>query len=98
MKHLIFLLVLSLLTGCIGPLKELDRQIEDVYFDNGLDDIPEPLPEDFVNKVSVSQPWLKEFDLLPGYAEVVFKEDSIFFITEDGIFTKISQDTGDVLF
>ena len=98
MKHLIFFLVLSLLTGCIGPLKELDRQIEDVYFDNGLDDIPEPLPEDFVNKVSVSQPWLKEFDLLPGYAEVVFKEDSIFFITEDGIFTKISQDTGDVLF
>jgi len=89
---------MSLLSGCIGPLKELDRQIEDVYFDNGLDDIPQPLPEGFENKVSVIQSWLKEFDSLPGYAEIVFKEDSIFFITEDGVFTKISRDTGDVLF
>ena len=98
MNHLIFFFVLSLLSGCIGPLKELDRQIEDVYFDSGLDDIPEPLPEDFVNKVSVSQPWLKDFDLLPAYAEIVFREDSIFLITEDGVFTKLSQETGDVLY
>ena len=98
MNHLIFFFVLSLLSGCIGPLKELDRQIEDVYFDSGLDDIPEPLPEDFVNKVSVSQPWLKDFDLLTAYAEIVFREDSIFLITEDGVFTKLSQETGDVLY
>jgi len=98
MNHLIFFFVLSLLSGCIGPLKELDRQIEDVYFDSGLDDIPEPLPEDFVNKVSVSQSWLKDFDPLPAYAEIVFREDLIFLITEDGVFTKLSQETGDVLY
>jgi outer membrane protein assembly factor BamB len=98
MKNFLSLFFLFSIVGCIGPVKELERQIQDVYFDSGLDNTPEPLPEDFENKVQVNQPWLKEFDLLPGYAEVVFKEDSIFFITEDGIFTKISQDTGDVLF
>ena len=97
MKNLLFLFFLIPLSGCIGPVKELERQIQDVYFDSGLDNTPEPLPEDFENKVSVNQLWLKEFDLLPGYAEIVFKEDSFFFITEDGVFTKISQDTGDIL-
>jgi len=98
MKKLLFLFFLLPIVGCIGPVKELERQIQDVYFDSGLDNTPEPLPEDFENKVLVKQPWLKEFDLLPGYAEIVFKEESIFFITEDGVFTKLSQDTGDVLF
>jgi len=98
MKNLIFLFFLLPIVGCIGPVKELERQIQDVYFDSGLDNTPEPLPEGFENKVLVNQPWLKEFDLLPGYAEIVFKEDSILFITEDGVFTKLSQDTGDVLF
>ena len=98
MKHLILFFVMSLLSGCIGPLKELDRQIEDVYFDNGLDNIPEPLPEDFENKVTANQLWLKEFDPFPEYAEIVLKEDSIFFITEDGVFSKVSLDTGDILF
>ena len=97
MKNLLFLFFLLSIAGCIGPVKELERQIQDVYFDSGLDNTPEPLPEDFENKVSVNQLWLKEFDLLPGYAEIVFKEDSFFFITEDGVFTKISQDTGDIL-
>ena len=98
MKNLLFLPFLLLIVGCIGPVKELERQIQDVYFDSGLDNTPEPLPEGFENKVSVNQPWLKEFDFLPEYAEIAFKEDSIFFITEDGVFTKLSQDTGDVLF
>jgi len=98
MKKLLFLFFLLPIVGCIGPVKELERQIQDVYFDSGLDNTPEPLPEGFENKVQVKQPWLKEFGLLPGYAEIVFKEDSIFFITEDGVFTKLSQDTGDVLF
>ncbi|MEK9714702.1 MAG: hypothetical protein VW199_02555, partial [Methylophilaceae bacterium] len=88
MKNLLFLFYL-LIAGCIGPVKELERQIQDVYFDSGLDNTPEPLPEGFENKVQVNQPWLKEFDLLPGYAEIAFKEDSIFFITEDGVFTKL---------
>ena len=98
MKKLLFLFFLLPIVGCIGPVKELERQIQDVYFDSGLDNTPEPLPDGFENKVQVNQPWLKEFDLLPGYAEIVFKEDSIFFITEDGVFTKLSQDTGDTLF
>jgi len=98
MKKLLFLFFLLPIVGCIGPVKELERQIQDVYFDNGLDNTPEPLPEGFENKVQVKQPWLKEFDLLPGYAEIVFKEDSIFFITKDGVFTKLSQDTGETLF
>jgi len=98
MKKLLFLFFLLPIVGCIGPVKELERQIQDVYFDNGLDNTPEPLPEGFENKVQVKQPWLKEFDLLPGYAEIVFKEDSIFFITKDGAFTKLSQDTGETLF
>jgi len=98
MKILLFLIFIISIVGCIGPVKELERQIQDVYFDSGLDNTPEPLPEDFVNKVSVNQPWLKEFNLLPGCAEIVFKEESIFFITENGVFTKLSQDTGDVLF
>jgi outer membrane protein assembly factor BamB len=98
MKNFLFLFFLLFITGCIGPVKELERQIQDVYFDSGLDNTPEPLPEDFENKVQVNQPWLKEFDFLPRYAEIVFKEDSIFFITEDGVFTKLSQDTGDTLF
>ena len=98
MKNLLFLLFLLLIVGCIGPVKELERQIQDVYFDSGLDNTPEPLPEGFENKISVNQSWLKEFDFLPEYAEIAFKEDSIFFITEDGVFTKLSQDTGDVLF
>ena len=98
MKKLLFLFFLLAIVGCIGPVKELERQIQDVYFDSGLDNTPEPLPEDFENKVQINQPWLKEFGLLPGCAEIVFKEDLIFFITEDGVFNKISQDTGDVLF
>jgi outer membrane protein assembly factor BamB len=98
MKNFLFLFFLLFITGCIGPVKELERQIQDVYFDSGLDNTPEPLPEDFENKVQVNQPWLKEFDFLPRYAEIVLKEDSIFFITEDGVFTKLSQDTGDTLF
>lgn len=98
MKKLLFLFFLLPIVGCIGPVKELERQIQDIYFDSGLDNTPEPLPEGFENKVQVKQPWLKEFDLLPGYAEIVFKEDSIFFITEDGVFTKLSQDTGETLF
>ena len=98
MKNLLFVFFLLTIVGCIGPLKELDRQIQDVYFESGLDNTPEPLPEGFENKVQVKQPWLKEFDLLPGYAEIVFKEDSIFFITKDGAFTKLSQDTGETLF
>ena len=98
MKNLLFLFFLLSIVGCVGPVKELERQIQDVYFDSGLDNTPEPLPEGFENKVSVNQPWLKEFDPLPKYAEIVFKDDSIFFITEDGVFTKLSQDTGDVLF
>jgi len=98
MKKLLFLFCLLSIVGCIGPVKELERQIQDVYFDSGLDNVPEPLPEDFENKVQINQPWLKEFDFLPRCAEIVFKEDSIFFITEDGVFTKLSQDTGDVLF
>ena len=98
MKNLLFLFFLFSIIGCIGPVKELERQIQDVYFDSGLDNTPEPLPEDFENKVQVNQPWLKEFGILPGYAEIVFKEDLIFFITEDGVFTKLSQDTGDTLY
>ena len=98
MKNFLFLFFLFSVIGCIGPVKELERQIQDVYFDSGLDNTPEPLPEDFENKVQVNQPWLKEFDFLPRYAEIVFKEDSIFFITEDGVFTKLSQDTGDTLY
>ena len=98
MKKLLFLFFLLPIVGCIGPVKELERQIQDVYFDSGLDNTPAPLPEGFENKVQVNQPWLKEFDLLPGYAEIVFKEDSIFFITEDGVFNKLSQDNGDTLF
>ena len=98
MKKLLFLFFLLPIVGCIGPVKELERQIQDVYFDSGLDNTPEPLPDGFENKVQVNQPWIKEFDLLPGYAEIVFKEDSIFFVTEDGVFTKLSQDTGDTLF
>ena len=98
MKNLLFLLFLLPIAGCIGPVKELERQIQDVYFDSGLDNTPVSLPEGFENKVLVNKPWFKEFGFLPGYAEIVFKEDSIFFITEDGVFTKISQDTGDTLF
>ena len=98
MKNLLFLILIIPIVGCIGPLKELESQIQDVYFDGVLDNAPEPLPDDFVNQVQINQPWLKEFGLLPGYAEIVFKEDSIFFITEDGVFTKISQDSGEVLF
>ena len=73
MKNLLFIFFLVPIVGCIGPLKELDRQIQDVYFDSGLDSTPEPLPEDFENKVLVNQPWLKEFDLLPGY-DVLFSK------------------------
>jgi len=98
MKNLLLIFFILTMLGCIGPVKELERQIQDVYFDTGLDNTPEPLPEDFVNKVQVNQLWLKKFDLLPNNAEIVFKKDSIFFITEDGVFTKVSQDTGDVLF
>ena len=98
MKNLLFLLFTLPVLGCIGPVKELERQIQDVYFDSGLDNTPEPLPDSFLNKVSVNELWLKEFDLLPGYAEIVFKEDSVFFITEDGVFTKLAEDNGDVLF
>ena len=98
MKKLLLVFFLLPIVGCIGPVKELERQIQDVYFDSGLDNTPEPLPEGFENKVQVNQPWLKEFGLLPEYAEIALKEDSIFFITEDGVFTKLSKDTGDILF
>ena len=52
MKNFLFLFFLLFITGCIGPVKELERQIQDVYFDSGLDNTPEPLPEDFSRRSS----------------------------------------------
>jgi len=54
MKKLLFLFFILSIVGCIGPVKELERQIQDVYFDSGLDNTPEPLPEGFVNKVQLN--------------------------------------------
>ena len=94
MKNLLFLFFILPIVGCIGPVKELERQIQDVYFDTGLDNSPELLPENFVNKVQVNQLWLKDFDNLPRLTELVFDNESIFLITEEGLFTKINQENG----
>ena len=80
MKNLLFLILIIPIVGCIGPLKELESQIQDVYFDGVLDNAPEPLPDDFVNQVQINQPWLKEFDLLPGYAPTIWEK-----VKEQGI-------------
>lgn len=97
MKYFVSSLFL-LLIGCIGPFKELERQIDDVYFYSGIDNVPEPLPENFKNTIQVENKWLKEFDLLPENAEVVFKDKSVYFITKDGRFTKLNHENGDISF
>lgn len=87
-----------MLVGCVGPFKELERQIDDVYFYSGIDNVPEPLPESYDNKIQVKDLWIQEFDLLPEYSELVFKNDSLFFITEDGNFVRINQENGNTIF
>ncbi len=42
MKNLVVFLVVLFISSCIGPVKELENQINDVYFASPLDEAPEP--------------------------------------------------------
>jgi len=98
MKNFFFFIAVLALTSCIGPVKELESQIQDVYFGSVIDNPPEPLPESFDNKVKVTQLWNKSFDELPLNSEIVFKDKFIYFISTDGLFYKISQESSDIIY
>ena len=53
MKGLLSFLLFILLSACVGPVKELQSQIEDVYFASDVDDNPTPLPDNFKNTVNL---------------------------------------------
>ena len=94
-----FIFILSLLvTSCIGPLKELETQINDVYFDTDLDNTPEPLQENFQNKVTTDLLWTFNLKDLPETGEIVFADDFIYLITSSGHFQKIDNKTANILY
>jgi len=98
MNKFFFLTTFIFITSCIGPVKELERQINDVYFDDVVDFTPEPLPEAFDNQIKVNQVWDKAFEDLPLNSEIVFNDEFIYLISEEGTFYKISQESSDVIF
>lgn len=98
MSKLFILLALSLTTACIGPFKELDRQIDDVYLSSPLDGTPEPLSENFVNKVKTEELWSLDFPEFSNNSEPVFTEKNIFIISSNGKFIKINLENGVVEF
>lgn len=97
-KILETLTILFLLSSCIGPLKELDRQIEDVYLASPLDSVPEPIPDNFVNKINIKKLWSFDLPELSYGSEPIFNENQIFLITQNGKFLKINQQSGLVEF
>jgi outer membrane protein assembly factor BamB len=98
MLRLLILFVFSLMASCIGPLKELDRQIDDVYLSSPLDGTPEELPENFVNKVEIKKLWSFEFSDLSDETAPVIDEEFLYLLTRDGRFLKLSLDSGAVVF
>ena len=96
-KFFLFSIVI-LLNSCIGPVKELESQIQDIYFNSVTDNPPEPLPESFDNKVKVTQSWNKAFDDLPLNVEIAFKDEFFYLISQDGVFYKIDQESSDIIF
>ncbi len=97
MKILLFFFVIFL-GGCIGPIKELERQIEDVYFNSALDDIPKPLPENFENQINLKNAWaISDLDLSNG-SIFLYRENVILFIQENGNFVKVDSITGKKIF
>jgi len=98
MKNLFVFIAIFLISSCIGPVKELENQINDVYFSSPLDETPEPLPENFQNKINVNSPWIADFDELPDHPEIVFEDEFIYLITSSGNFKKIDDKTSKVVF
>ena len=98
MKNFVVFLTFLFISSCIGPVKELESQINDVYLASPLDQIPEPLPENFKNKISVKVSWAKDFEILPDHPDVVFADAFIYLITSTGNFKKIDATTSEVVF
>ena len=98
MKNFVVFLTFLFISSCIGPVKELESQINDVYLASPLDEIPEPLPENFKNKISVKVSWAKDFEILPDHPDVVFADAFIYLITSTGNFKKIDATTSEVVF
>jgi len=98
MKNLVVFLVVLFISSCIGPVKELENQINDVYFASPLDETPEPLPENFQNKLSIKSLWVKDFDGLPDHPGIIFADEFIYLITSSGDFKKIDATTSEVIF
>lgn len=93
MKNLVVFLVVLFISSCIGPVKELESQINDVYLASPLDEIPEPLPENFKNKINVKLSWVKDFEVLSEHPEIIFADEFIYLLTASGKFKKIDAKT-----
>jgi outer membrane protein assembly factor BamB len=98
MLRLLILFVFFLITSCIGPLKELDRQIDDVYLSSPLDGTPEELPENFVNKVEIKKLWSFEFSDFSEESSPFFDDGFVYLLSKDGRFVKLNQGSGAVVF
>ena len=98
MKNLVVFLVVLFISSCIGPVKELENQMNDVYFASPLDEIPEPLPENFKNKINVKLSWAKDFEVLSEHPEIIFADEFIYLVTASGKFKKIDAKTSEVIF
>jgi len=98
MKNFLILIIFPFLFSCIGPIKELETQIKDTYFDDNLDDIPSELPNDFKNKLIINDLWEKSFDKFPDNSNIIFLDDYIYLISENGNFYKISKESADIIY
>lgn len=97
MKILLILYVIFL-SSCIGPIKELERQIEDVYFNSSLDETPNPLPQNIENQINIETSWALSDLNLSNEPNLLFKENTIFLVQKNGNFLKIDSITGKKIF
>jgi outer membrane protein assembly factor BamB len=94
MKGFLSFLLFILLSACIGPVKELQSQIEDVYFASDVDDNPTPLPDNFKNTVNLKSLWSKDLTVLPKASELLFNENSAWYISQEGVLIQLDLESG----
>ncbi|MEK9771801.1 MAG: PQQ-binding-like beta-propeller repeat protein [Nitrosomonadales bacterium] len=94
LRNIFIFLVVVITSACIGPVKELERQIDDVYLKSDFDEPPAQLPENFQNKIPLQTEWSKSLGELSEYATFAFDESNVFVINNDAVLYKIDSQSG----
>jgi outer membrane protein assembly factor BamB len=91
----IFIFFVAVITAaCIGPVKELERQIDDVYLASDFAEPPAQLPENFENKIPLKIDWTQSVGDLSEYATFAFNESQAFIINKDAMLYAIDIESG----